>query len=78
MHALVVAGVATSNMYPEARSVGTWLRSGWHVTVAYIVGFLVLLLSHGWHPPSEGIIEGDATRGAPVAISTRRFGPASW
>ena len=34
------AGVALSNMYPEARSVGLWLRHGWHVAVAYVIGFL--------------------------------------
>ncbi|HMA87708.1 MAG TPA: citrate transporter [Burkholderiales bacterium] len=44
------AGVALSNMYPEARSVGRWLREGWHVTVAYIVGFFVMLALVGWHP----------------------------
>ncbi len=27
------AGVALSNMYPEAKSVGRWLRHGWHVAV---------------------------------------------
>ncbi|MBM4345442.1 MAG: citrate transporter [Deltaproteobacteria bacterium] len=44
------AGVAISNMYPEAKSVGSWLRNGWHVTVAYVVGFLVLLAVNGWVP----------------------------
>jgi Na+/H+ antiporter NhaD/arsenite permease-like protein len=44
------AGVALSNMYPEARSVGAWLKGGWHVTVAYVVGFFVLLAVLGWHP----------------------------
>lgn len=44
------AGVALSNMYPEARSVGAWLKGGWHVAVAYVVGFFVLLLVLGWHP----------------------------
>jgi Na+/H+ antiporter NhaD/arsenite permease-like protein len=48
------AGVAISNMYPEAKSVGRWLRHGWHVSVAYILGFLVLLLALGWHPTPEG------------------------
>ena len=28
------AGVALSNMYPEAKSVGRWLRHGWHVAAA--------------------------------------------
>jgi len=44
------AGVALSNMYPEAKSVGAWLTQGWHVTVAYIIGFVALLLVLGWHP----------------------------
>lgn len=44
------AGVALSNMYPEARSVTTWLRMGWHVAVAYVVGFFVMLGVLGWHP----------------------------
>jgi Na+/H+ antiporter NhaD/arsenite permease-like protein len=44
------AGVALSNMYPEARSAMAWLRGGWHVALAYVVGFLVLLAVLGWHP----------------------------
>jgi Na+/H+ antiporter NhaD/arsenite permease-like protein len=44
------AGVALSNSYPEAKSVTLWLRHGWHVTVAYVVGFTTLLLIVGWHP----------------------------
>jgi hypothetical protein len=44
------AGVALANMYPEARSVGLWLRHGWFVAVAYVIGFFVLLLVLGWHP----------------------------
>jgi Na+/H+ antiporter NhaD/arsenite permease-like protein len=44
------AGVAITNLFPEARAVGPWLRSGWHVAVAYVVGFFTLLLILGWHP----------------------------
>jgi Na+/H+ antiporter NhaD/arsenite permease-like protein len=44
------AGVALSNMYPEARSVVNWLTAGWHITLAYIVGYFVLLAALGWHP----------------------------
>lgn len=44
------AGVAISNMFPEAKSVSLWLRHGWHVTLAYIAGFIVLLSLVGWHP----------------------------
>jgi Na+/H+ antiporter NhaD/arsenite permease-like protein len=44
------AGVALSNMYPQAKSVGLWLRHGWHVAIAYVIGFFVLLAVLGWHP----------------------------
>ncbi len=46
------AGVALSNMYPEARSVGLWLRHGWFVAVAYVVGFFVMLALTGFQPGS--------------------------
>jgi len=44
------AGVAITNMYPEAKSVGAWLKGGWFVIVGYIVGFSILMLTFGWHP----------------------------
>ncbi|MEH6951420.1 citrate transporter [Nitrobacter sp. NHB1] len=44
------AGVALSNMYPEAKSVGLWVRNGWPIAVAYVVGFFVMLAVVGWHP----------------------------
>jgi hypothetical protein len=37
-------------MYPEAKSVGLWVKHGWHVALAYVVGFFVLLAVLGWHP----------------------------
>ena len=43
------AGVALSNMYPEARSVGLWLRHGWPIAVAYTVGYFFMLAVIGWH-----------------------------
>ena len=46
------AGVALSNMYPQAKSVGLWLRHGWHVGVAYVIGFFVMLAVIGFHPGS--------------------------
>jgi Na+/H+ antiporter NhaD/arsenite permease-like protein len=42
------AGVAVSNIFPEARSVAAWVRNGWHVAIAYVIGFIVLLLTLGW------------------------------
>lgn len=59
------AGVALSNMYPETRNTFGYLKRGWHVTVAYIFGFFVMLGIHGWHPhpshknePSVEVIQG--------------------
>jgi Na+/H+ antiporter NhaD/arsenite permease-like protein len=47
------AGVALSTKFPEARSVGAWLRGGWHVPVAYVAGYLAMLLALGWSPPAS-------------------------
>ena len=44
------AGVALTNLYPEGRSVFAWLRQGWHVPVAYVVGFFVMFGLLGWRP----------------------------
>jgi Na+/H+ antiporter NhaD/arsenite permease-like protein len=44
------AGVAVSNMFPEAKSVLLWLRAAWFVPAAYVVGFFVMLAVMGWHP----------------------------
>jgi Na+/H+ antiporter NhaD/arsenite permease-like protein len=44
------AGVALSNLYPEAKSVGLWLRHGWHIAIAYVIGFFALFVILGWHP----------------------------
>ncbi|MGE0850241.1 MAG: citrate transporter [Hyphomicrobiaceae bacterium] len=44
------AGVALSNLYPEAKSVVLWLRHGWHIAVAYVIGFFFMLAVVGWHP----------------------------
>jgi Na+/H+ antiporter NhaD/arsenite permease-like protein len=49
------AGVALSNMYPEAKSVGSWLRHGWHIAIAYVIGFAALLLVLGWHPDAKRV-----------------------
>jgi Na+/H+ antiporter NhaD/arsenite permease-like protein len=46
------AGVALANIYPEARSAGRWLAQGWHVALAYVVGFAALLAAFGWRVPA--------------------------
>jgi Na+/H+ antiporter NhaD/arsenite permease-like protein len=61
------AGVALSNMYPEAKSVGRWLAHGWHVTLAYVAGFIVMMAVVGWHPTDK--------RGAPVKPAAEQSQP---
>ena len=46
-------GVALSNMFPETRSVISYIRNGWFVILAYLVGFFLLLAIVGWHPAKE-------------------------
>ena len=60
------AGVALSNMYPQARSVGAWIKGGWHVVVGYIVGYLVMVVVVGWHPHP---IKQSAGKAAPAAAA---------
>jgi len=62
------AGVALSNMYPEAKSVGLWLRHGWHVAIAYVIGFFALLFILGWHPNAKH--KGGEPVTPPAAITT--------
>jgi len=60
------AGVALCNMYPQGRSVGAWIKGGWHVAVGYVLGFAVLLAVVGWNPeghagtPSAPAVESPA------------------
>jgi Na+/H+ antiporter NhaD/arsenite permease-like protein len=44
------AGVAITNKFPESRNVLLWVKNGWHVAVAYIIGFFTLYLTMGWEP----------------------------
>jgi Na+/H+ antiporter NhaD/arsenite permease-like protein len=61
------AGVAISNMYPEAKSVARWVVSGWHVAVAYVIGFMVMLAVTGWHPTPK---RGSPIQAPPIAAPT--------
>jgi Na+/H+ antiporter NhaD/arsenite permease-like protein len=58
------AGVALSNQFPEAKSAIAWIRGGWHVAIAYLIGFFVMLFVIGWHPQSAPKTVSDC---APVA-----------
>jgi len=60
------AGVALSNMYPEAKNVGLWLYHGWHIALGYVIGFFVLLAILGWQPTPK---RGDPVPSRPAAVS---------
>ena len=62
------AGVALASMFPQARSVGAWLRGGWHVAVGYLIGFACLLFILGWHPDA-------ALRSVPATPATPAVSP---
>ncbi len=62
------AGVALSNMYPEAKSVGLWLRHGWHVVIAYVIGFFAMLFILGWNADAPHKKRVDVTP-APIVAS---------
>lgn len=46
------AGVALTNLFPEGKSVVKYIRGGWHIALAYIAGFMILLAVTGWNPVS--------------------------
>ena len=63
------AGVALSNMYPEAKSAVRWLKEGWFVAVAYVVGFGVLTAVLGWHPEAPHRPPVPSEPAAPVIVA---------
>ncbi len=70
------AGVALSSQFPQARSVGAWIKGGWHVAVAYVVGFAVMMALWGWHPTPKRALPTDkpaALEVAPASASSSTF-----
>ncbi|MDP2826401.1 MAG: citrate transporter [Sulfuritalea sp.] len=65
------AGVAVASLFPEAKSVGQWLRHGWFIAVGYVVGFFALLAILGWHPNEK---HKDAT---PATVQVQQAAPAA-
>jgi len=61
------AGVALSNIFPEAKSVFQWVRHGWHVALAYVAGFAVMLAVLGWQPHEKQTREAPRGTTAPVS-----------
>jgi Na+/H+ antiporter NhaD/arsenite permease-like protein len=56
------AGVALTNQFPHGRSVAAWIKHGWSVALAYVIGFFILMGTIGWHaetigPPDELVPE---------------------
>ncbi len=66
------AGVAITNKFPEARNVVLWVKKGWYVAVAYVIGFFALLLIMGWEPADTNRhkIENCPVPGCPAAGNT--------
>ena len=71
------AGVAITNKFPEARNVVLWVKKGWYVAVAYVIGFFALLLIMGWEPADTGRhkIENCPVPGCPAAGKTETGKP---
>jgi Na+/H+ antiporter NhaD/arsenite permease-like protein len=63
------AGVAITNKFPESRNVILWIKNGWHVAAAYVIGFFALFLMLGWEPAdnNEHKIKDCPVPGCPMA-----------
>ncbi|MEP6943786.1 MAG: citrate transporter [Betaproteobacteria bacterium] len=58
------SGVALSNMFPEGKNAIAWVKGGWHVAIAYVVGFMVMLAVVGWFPQPKHAHPGSTACGA--------------
>jgi Na+/H+ antiporter NhaD/arsenite permease-like protein len=65
------AGVALSNMYPEAKNTRLYLQKGYWVAIAYLVAFFVLLQVRGFHPDSVPRTVQEATPASSAAQHVR-------
>ncbi len=77
------AGVAITNKFPESRDVVQWVRKGWHVAAAYVIGFFVLYLVMGWEPADnkEHKIINHPKTGSPAGVKSKpanKTGPVSY
>jgi Na+/H+ antiporter NhaD/arsenite permease-like protein len=54
------AGVALASVFPQARSAARWVIAGWHVALAYLAGFFVMLAVLGWHPTPKQVRMGSS------------------
>ncbi|MBL0310952.1 MAG: citrate transporter [Bacteroidetes bacterium] len=44
------AGVALSNMFPEAKSIVAWVKNAWYIIPAYVISYFIMLQIMGWNP----------------------------
>jgi hypothetical protein len=64
------AGVAIANVFPEARSASNWIRHGWYVAAAYVVGFFVMLSMLGWSADPKYARAGEPSGSSALATAT--------
>ncbi|MBK7223010.1 MAG: citrate transporter [Saprospiraceae bacterium] len=69
------AGVAITNKFPQARNVKVWIKEGWHVTVAYIIGFFALYLTLGWEPADNKLHKEPAAKCPATECKAREQSP---
>jgi Na+/H+ antiporter NhaD/arsenite permease-like protein len=74
------AGVAITNKFPEARNVLLWLKKGWHVAAAYVIGFFLLYFIMGWEPADnkEHKVKNCPVPGCPMATKDVPPGTVSY
>ncbi len=77
------AGVAITNKFPEGRNVVQWVKNGWHVAAAYVIGFFTLYFILGWEPAdnNEHKIINCPVPGCPMAGESealQEVGTISW
>ncbi len=55
------AGVALASLYPDTKSVRKYLFKGWHIPIAYGIGFFVMFSIVGWnlHPHKQDHISAE-------------------
>jgi hypothetical protein len=59
-------------MYPQGKDAIAWVRGGWHVTLAYVIGFAVMLAVLGWFPqPKHEAPKTAGTVGAASVVAAR-------
>ena len=69
------AGVAITNKFPQARNVKVWIKEGWHVTLAYVIGFFALYLTLGWEPADNKLHKEPAAKCPATECKAREQSP---